>query len=321
MAGFCLVRAVDQRVLERLVRRGRLRVTLAFGLGFSLVRGASERLVTGCAQALGNGVQRRAGDHEQAEEHDQHQQRRHDVRALQEVDEDRREQEADRSAGLADGRHVVGSGHAVREVHESEHATADGRPADDLTPGRTVAVGVAQGAPGDDGEQDRHGPRQQPDAPRGRIADAFSDDSGDLPPHRRRHDDAQAEHPEADAVTALLRFQLAGRVADAARHGADRSGQAEPDGSNQTEDAVEQHGDGTRTGSSRAALGGLALLLRRLTLRGRLLLAGLAAGRPLARRGRRSGRHGESLKEKSSLGPLPRRRRGVRLRESPAHER
>ncbi len=138
-----------------------------------LPRRTSERLVAQLGQAAGHGVQRRVGHDEQAERDDEHQQRRHDVRALEQVDEDGGEQEADRAAGFAHGVRigVAGTRHAVREVHESEDATGDRAPADDLAAGRTVAVGMTQRAPGDHDEQQRDGPREDAHAAGGDRAD------------------------------------------------------------------------------------------------------------------------------------------------------
>ena len=73
--------------------------------------------------------------------------------------------EADRAAGLLEGLGVaaVRARHAVGDVHQAEHAEQQRRPADDLPAGRAVALGVAQVAPGDEAQQQRHEPAEQAD--------------------------------------------------------------------------------------------------------------------------------------------------------------
>src|SRR5690606_3605378 len=114
-----------------------------------------------------------------------------------------------------------------------------------------------------------------------------------------RHERERHE-AEADTVAALLGVELAGAVSDAARDRTDDARQPDPQGRGRAEHPLEGSTEGTRT---RLGSRGLA----RGLLARRRLLAGLAAGRPLARRGRRSGRHARKAKPEpeTSHGPTP----------------
>ena len=322
-----VVRAVDERVLERLVvdratvRGWRLRfIGLRCGrprsglCGRAPCRGRSRmRSGTACS---GVPVTTRTPNSD-----DQHQQRaRRRTRLLSRSTRIAENRKPDRSPGLADGGLSLGRGTPCARWTRPEDAAADGGPADDLAPGRAVAVGVAQGAPGDDGQQDRHGPGQQADAAGGDAADAVADAAGDLPPDRRRPTTmASAEEREADAVTALLRRRAPAHRGRCCGRSRPRHRRAP------SQMAVEQarmmplqgSAEGTRTGSCRRARRAAACA-QGLALRGRLL-AGLAAGRPLARRGRRSGRHDRKAKPEpeTSHGPTPQARGAVSRWRSP----
>ncbi len=68
-----------------------------------------------------------------------------------------------------------------------------------------------------------------PTLPERDRADQLADAAGDLPPHRRGDDDADAEQAEADTVTPLRGIELLGTAADAAGNRAGQPGKAEPD--------------------------------------------------------------------------------------------
>ena len=206
---------------------------------------------------------------------------------------------------IASGVGVAGTRDAVGEVHEAEDAAADRAPADDLAADRAVAVGVAQRAPGDDDEQDRDGPGQEADGSGGRrrgrscrpgrACRTTPTPATTMPRPRRR---------EAHAVTALLGIEVAGAVADAAGDRAHQPGDAEPQGRRGAQQRGEDNSKGTRPGLLRCGgLAGCRLAGLWLALARGGLLAGLAAGRPLARRGSRSGRHGQRLKHRSKVWP------------------
>ncbi len=168
-AGTCavLVGTVDQRTLE-LLDDGVLGCLGRLGFSSStsssvvrpsaLSRSSVRRLGTACSGVLVTTSRPKATTSDQ--------QRRHDVRALEQVDQHGGEQEADRTAGLTHrvGVGVAGARHTVRQVHESEDAADDRAPADDLTTGRAVAIGVTQRAPGDHDEQHGNGPGKDADA-------------------------------------------------------------------------------------------------------------------------------------------------------------
>ena len=220
------------------------------------------------------------------------------------------------AAGLAHrvGIAVAGSGHVVRDVHHAEDATAHRRPADDLTAGGAVAVGVTQRAPCDDDQDDRDGPGQQAHGSRGHVAHPVTDRAGHVGPDRAGHDDRDGQHAEADTVTALLRIEVAGAVTDAARDRAHHRGHGQPHRGRHAKHRAEDSSQWTRTGLacrglSRSRLAGLGLARARGGL-----LAGLAAGRPLARRGSRSGRHAQRVKHRSKVS---RQARGIRSNIGP----
>ena len=202
-------------------------------------------------------------------------------------------------------------------------AQAQRAPADELPAGRAVADRVAQVAPADDEQHQRHQPADLADAAGDRDADGAHDRTAELEPDRGGADDRQREHEEADTVAAVLGLELAGAVADAAGDRADAVGDREPDGGDAPEDGVEEPGDRSPAGADRAGCGApvagrrsLAAsaaargrLPRRLLLlarRGSALLPGTPCSRrrgPVrrsgpasrTRRGRRTGRHVNTL--------------------------
>ena len=78
-------------------------------------------------------------------------------------------------------------------------------PAHELAPGRAVADRVAQVAPADDQQGQRHQPADLADAPRDGDPDRAHDRAAELEPDRGRRDHGQREHQQADAVAAVLR--------------------------------------------------------------------------------------------------------------------
>ena len=271
----------------------------------ALVGRATREAVTDGLHLLRDRMDRGVAQDQHTEGDDEHQQWCHDEGRLEQVDQDRREQVADGPSCVTDGGHVVGARHSVGHVHEAQHATDHGGPGDGLTAGRALRVGVPQGAPGDDDEHDRDGAGQHADTALADLSHAAAHRAGNLPPGRRGRDDREADDRQAHAVATLGRVEVAGAAADRARDRADRSGETEPD---RPEHATEAGHDGGETATGSAALRGRLLGRRPAVGRGsgRASLAaraaaGLGTGRPLARRGRRSGRHGESLKEDSSL--------------------
>ena len=111
---------------------------------------------------------------------------------------------------------------------------------------------------------------------------------------------------EAHAVTPLLGVEVARAVADAARDRADHPRDAEPQRGRGAQQRGQDNGkDQARSSGPRRACG--------LQACGPVACAcsvrascGPAAGRPLARRGSRSGRHGPRVKHRSKVGPQAR---------------
>ncbi len=193
---------------------------------------------------------------------------RHDVRALEQVDRDRREQEADRATGGTHGLRVLVAvaRDAVREVHEAQDAAADRDPADDLATRRAVEVGVAQRPPGDDEQQDRHRHGEDADGAGRRSANRAADRAGDVAPDGGGNDDREAEDAEADAVTALLGIEVLRAVTDAAGDRAHQPGEAEPHGCRRTQERVEDSSNRTRSRASSRWSAGCRLAGLRLAL-------------------------------------------------------
>ena len=90
------------------------------------------------------------------------------------------------------------------------------RPADHLSSGRAVALGVAQVAPGDEAEQQRHEPGEQADRAGDDGAGDVADAAGQLPPHGGGDDDGEADQEQPGTVATVLGVEVAGGVADPA---------------------------------------------------------------------------------------------------------
>jgi hypothetical protein len=295
-------------------RRGLLLVGGHLVLG----RRTSEQLVAQLGQPGRHLVDRRAGDDQDAEDREQHQQGYDDQGAAQQVHEQRGHDEADGAAGLLEvlGVPAVRARHAVGDVHQAEHAEQQRRPADDLPACRTVAVGVAQGAPGHEAQQQRHEPAEQADRAVHDGAGEVTDPAGQLPPDRGGHHDGQPEQEQAGAVAAVLRVEVPGGVPDLADGRTQHVGDAEPHRDQPPSEGESERGNGASPVADRARRGAARL---RAPL-GCGLPTGLAAGRPgrgcrplraglggrlggascpRRRWGRRTGRHGAECTQPS----------------------
>ncbi len=99
-------------------------------------------------------------------EKEQH--RHHDVRRAEQVEEERGDDVADRPAALAQRAGVAGDRLrvALGDVDDAEQPEGERAPADDLPAGRAVVDRVAQVAPADDEQRQRHQPADLADASR-----------------------------------------------------------------------------------------------------------------------------------------------------------
>ena len=178
----------------------------------------------------GDLVDGRGGDHEEPEEGEQPQQRHHDVGGLEQVHQQLGDDEADRAARLLEGCGVaeLGGGRAVGDVHDPEHAEQQRGPADHLATGGAVGLGVAQVAPGDEAQQQRHQPGQQPDRAGDDGPGEVTDAAGELPPHGGGDDQGHADQEQARTVATVRGIELAGGVPDAAYAAADGVGDPQP---------------------------------------------------------------------------------------------
>ena len=112
---------------------------------------------------------------------------------------------------------------------DAEDAEPERDPADDLTPGRAVGLGVAHVAPADPDQDQRHEPADLADRAGDDGADALHQPAGQLPPDGGRDDDREPEQEQPDAVAAVLGLEVAGGPPDRAGDGADGVRDAEPD--------------------------------------------------------------------------------------------
>ena len=256
----------------------RLRL-LRVGRGL-LRRRTAEGPVAGGREPGGDLVHRRAGDDEDAEDGEQHEQGDHDQRAAQQVHQQRGDHEAERAAGLLEVGGVAepGLGHAVGDVHEAEHAEHQRGPADDLAAGGAVAVGVAQVAPGDEDEQQRDEPGEQPDRAGDHGAGQVADATRQLPPDRGGDDHGEADEEQAGPVAAVLGLELAGGVADLADGRTEHVRDADPRRDHAPSQGSKQRCDRSRPVADRP--GRRPLRLARGAARRRGLPSGLATGRP-----------------------------------------
>ena len=309
-------------VASRSVRRPRPRIGRVAGL-VVLRTLAAQRAVAGRGQPLGDLVERSGGDDQDAEDAEEQQERHHDVRRAEQVEEEGGDDVADGAAALAQRAGVAGDRLrvALGDVHDAEQPQAERAPADDLPAGRAVADRVAQVAPADDQQHQRHQPADLADGAGDGDADRAHDRAAELEPDRGGADDRQREDEEADTVAAVLGLEVAGAVADPAGDRADAVGDREPDGGDAAEDGVEEPGDRSPAGADgagcrapvaagrtapAAARGRLPRRLLLLARRGSALLPGTPCSRrrgPLrrsgpasrTRRGRRTGRHVNTL--------------------------
>ena len=255
-------RAVVGRVAhERVDLVGRVEVGTAPaaahrpGRGLVVLRAlAAQGPVAGRGQPRRHLVERSGGDDQDAEDAEEQQDRHHDVRRAEQVEQQGGDDVADRAAALAQRAGVAGDRLrvALGDVHDAEQPQAERAPADELPAGRAVADRVAQVAPADHEQHQRHQPADLADAAGDRDADRAHDRTAELEPDRGGADDRQREHEEADTVAAVLGLEVAGAVADPAGDRADAVGDREPDGGDAPEDGVEEPGDRSPAGADRA---------------------------------------------------------------------
>ena len=187
---------------------------------------AAQRAVAGRGQPLGDLVERSGGDDQDAEDAEEEQERHHDVRRAEQVEEEGGDDVADGAAALAQRAGIAGDRLrvALGDVHDAEQPQAERAPADDLPAGRAVADRVAQVAPADHQQHQRHQPADLADGAGDGDADRAHDGAAELEPDRGGADDRQREDEEADPVAAVLGLEVAGAVADPAGDRADAVG-------------------------------------------------------------------------------------------------
>ena len=112
---------------------------------------------------------------------------------------------------------------AVGDVHDAEHAERQRRPADDLTAGRAVVLGVAQVAPADVDQQQRDEPADLADRAGDHGAGAVHDRAGQLPPDRGGGDHRETEQEQARRRRGGARARGRGRCARCERAVAPRA--------------------------------------------------------------------------------------------------
>ncbi len=209
--------------------------------------------VADLAQPGGHLVDGRRGHDEHPEHGQQHQQRHDDVDRLEQVGEQLGDHEPDRTTGLLQRAGVTQprGRRAVGDVHDPEHAEEQGSPADHLATRGAVALGVAQVAPGDEDEQQRHQPGDQPDRAGHDGAGGVAQAARELPPHGAGDDHGQAEEEQPGAVATVLRLELGGPVAHAAHGPAHEVGHAQPRRDEHAGEGDEDGGDGTGPGADR----------------------------------------------------------------------
>ena len=260
---------------------------VARGRGLGVRSRPAQGLVAQRGQLDRDLVDGRRGDDEDAEGRQQRQQRHDDVRRLHQVEQQARGDVADRAPGLLEVGGVTEDGLrvAVGDVHDAEQAEGEGDPADDLAPGRAVALGVAHRAPPGVHEEERHEPADLADRAGGDRAGDVHDAAGQLPPHGRGGDRREPEEEEAGTVATVLGVEVAGRLPDRPGDRADGVGDAQPDGGDPPPERAEgprdrtravAHGSGSRPGRG-TSLGraGAAPAPRRARSRG-----GALAGTP-----------------------------------------
>ena len=235
--------------------------------GSAVGRGlVAEQPVAGLGELGRHLVERRRGDDEDAEEGEQREQRHHDVLRAEQVEQQARDDVADRAAGAAQVAGVAEHGLrvALGDLDDAEDAEGERGPADDLAAGGAVVLGVAHGAPPDVEERERDEEADLADRALDHGAGGVHDRAGQLPPDGGGDDDGDAEEEQADAVAAVLGLEVAGGVPDAAGDRADAVGDRQPDRGDPAEDQREEARDRTRA-VAHGARGG--------TLRSRLALA------------------------------------------------
>ena len=272
-------------------------------------RVATEDPVPQRAHAGRHLVDRRRGDDQDAEHRQQHEQGHHDVRRPQEVQEQARHDEADGPARLLQVGAVAEPrrGVAVGDVHDAQDTEGERGPADDLATGRTVALGVAQGAPAHEDEHQRdqpgdladragdHGPqtrhhRARELPPHGPAVTTASPTSSSPAPSRRCSGSRsraappirRAAPPSAWATASHACAERAEHAEDRARaaaHGSGRGARGQAAGTRRLRRSASARAAGTPGSGARTAS----------TTASRRALA------PRPRRGRRTGRHAATL--------------------------
>ncbi len=168
-------------------------------------------------QPVRHPVHRGPGDDQQPEPADQREQRRGDPRR-QPGHQRGRDEEADDAAA---GPHGAHSGRrlrrARRDVHQAEAAQQQAGPADHHPPGLRVAVGVAQEPPGEQAEQQGHGPGGRAERAEEQVGQHPPGEVVHVEPGGGGHDEGRRQEGQAHAVPLVQRVQVPRAAAEPAR--------------------------------------------------------------------------------------------------------
>ncbi len=190
-----------------------------------------------------------------------------------------------------------------------EHPEGQGGPSDHLSPGRSVVHRVAHRAPPGIDQRQRHQPADLADRAGDDRAGHLHHRAGHLPPHGRGGDHRERQHQKSGTVAAVLWLQLgrgatdpAGDRPEGVRHAQPRSGGAAAERVEEPVDRPRAPACGRwrspareRAGPTAAGAAGAGTPGSGAGPRRRGLAARGRAPAPRPRRGRRTGRHGETL--------------------------
>jgi len=194
-------------------------------------------------QPVGHPVHRRPGDHQQPEAADQGQQWRGDPRR-QGGHQRGRDEEADQAGAGAHGALPGGwLWRARRDVHQAEAAQQQAGPADHHPPGLRVAVGMAQEPPGEQAEQEGHGPGGRAERAEEHVGEHPAGEVVHVEPGGGGDDEGCRQEGQADAVPLVHRIQVPGAVPEPAGAEPDRVRGHHPQSSHQPDQPAGQDQD------------------------------------------------------------------------------
>ena len=180
------------------------------------------------AERLRHRHERRRGEDEDAEERKEGEEHSGHDGTQGRRDGSCRDPARDPGAGGEGVESVAGGRRPLHEVPQARRREKEREAADQQAAVGDVILRMAQGAPPDREQEQRHGNVECPEEVRRHRSEAGSEPPVHAEPHRSGDDHGQRDEEQAQAVTAVDVVEVPRAVADATCCSTDRVGQSEP---------------------------------------------------------------------------------------------